>query len=133
MAVDLIKKLLAFDPLERLTAGQALAHPWFALTRRIGEEKACRPLVDFDFDFEKFDLTKSVAYDLIKDEICLYYSQEASSYYSRVKQSRPEGILELIFKAVATEEPKADEAMEMEILEAEESVSTEDDSNLLVD
>lgn len=30
--VDLIKKLLAFDPAQRITVRDALAHPYFALT-----------------------------------------------------------------------------------------------------
>eukprot|EP00586_Coscinodiscus_wailesii_P022616 CAMPEP_0172520710 /NCGR_PEP_ID=MMETSP1066-20121228/292165_1 /TAXON_ID=671091 /ORGANISM="Coscinodiscus wailesii, Strain CCMP2513" /LENGTH=222 /DNA_ID=CAMNT_0013303515 /DNA_START=642 /DNA_END=1307 /DNA_ORIENTATION=+ len=60
-AVDLVKKLLVFDPKKRLTAAEALTHPFFATVRekiRAGHlsHLKCdnvRPRADVSFDFDK--------------------------------------------------------------------------------
>ena len=60
LAVDLVKKLLVFDPKKRLTAAEALKHPYFKDLYSEEEDgvKLVEPVSPFDFDFELYDFTK---------------------------------------------------------------------------
>ncbi|CAH2050079.1 unnamed protein product [Thlaspi arvense] len=50
LAIDLMDKMLVFDPTRRITVGEALAHPYLAGFHDIADEPVCpRP---FSFDFE---------------------------------------------------------------------------------
>ncbi len=40
LALDLLSRLLAYDPRQRLTASQALDHPWFREVRGPGQAAA---------------------------------------------------------------------------------------------
>jgi len=40
-ALDLLEKLLAFDPIDRVTVPQALEHPWLAQYHDAGDEPDC--------------------------------------------------------------------------------------------
>merc|ERR1711916_234521 len=46
-AVDLLEKLLVFNPEERLTAAQALAHPFFAELHEEDNEPEASPFLDY--------------------------------------------------------------------------------------
>jgi len=47
----------------------------------------------YDFDFEKYSLSKEDFKDLIYDEIMLYHSDEAALSYIKSKEANPEGAL----------------------------------------
>lgn len=47
----------------------------------------------FDFDFEKYSLSKEDFKDLMYDEIMLYHSDEAAFNYIKQKKDNPEGAL----------------------------------------
>lgn len=49
----------------------------------------------YDFDFEKFSLTKDDFKDLIYEEIMLYHSDEAAFDYIKNKRKYPDGALHL--------------------------------------
>ena len=49
----------------------------------------------YDFDFEKFSLSKEDFKDLIFEEIMLYHSDEAAFDYIKNKRQHPEGSLHL--------------------------------------
>lgn len=69
LALDLIDKMLTFDPTKRITVEQALEHPYLAKLHDSADEPVCsRP---FSFDFEQ----EAVGQEQIKDMIY----QEASS------------------------------------------------------
>lgn len=51
----------------------------------------------YDFDFEKFSLSKDDFKDLIYEEIMLYHSDEAAFEYIKNKRKYPDGALHLRF------------------------------------
>ncbi|GLT71124.1 hypothetical protein SLA2020_431650 [Shorea laevis] len=62
-AVDLLEKMLVFDPNRRITVGEALCHPYLAPLHDINEEPVCpRP---FSFDFEQPSFTEENIKELI--------------------------------------------------------------------
>ena len=76
-AIDLIKRMLTFNPQKRITVEQALAHPYLADLHFEEDEPSGEMVSAFDFDFESYDLSKEEYKTLIYDEIMLYHSDEA--------------------------------------------------------
>ncbi|KAG1707279.1 hypothetical protein DVH05_026473 [Phytophthora capsici] len=66
-AVDLLQRMLVFDPVKRISVEEALEHPYLASLHNLEDE----PVADsiFSFDFEKEDLTESRLKELIFEEI----------------------------------------------------------------
>nr|KJB49446.1 hypothetical protein B456_008G120100 [Gossypium raimondii] len=65
-AVDLLEKMLIFDPHRRITVEEALCHPYLAPFYDINEEPICpRP---FNFDFEQPLFTEEIIKELIYRE-----------------------------------------------------------------
>jgi mitogen-activated protein kinase 1/3 len=55
-AIDLLTKMLAFDPGKRCTVQEALEHPYFEDIYDPSEIPQTSAM--FDFEFEEFELTK---------------------------------------------------------------------------
>ena len=55
-AVDLLKRMLTFDPNKRITVDEALNHPFLAELHCPEDEPITEPVSAFDFDFEIYDL-----------------------------------------------------------------------------
>jgi len=53
----------------------------------------------FDFDFEKYSLSKEDFKDLMFEEIMLYHSDEAAFNYIKQKKEHPEGALHVKYGA----------------------------------
>lgn len=53
-ALDLLDKMLKFDPLQRITAEEALNHPYLASLHDPEDEPTCEP---FDFSFDEMAKT----------------------------------------------------------------------------
>jgi len=53
MAIELLRATLAFDPAKRITAAQALEHPYFEKYHDPEDEPVCNDKFEFDFEFEK--------------------------------------------------------------------------------
>jgi len=76
-AVDLIDKMLAFDPSKRITVAQALAHPYLAsLHDESDEPSASRP---FFFDFEGETLSEERVRDLVYEELVGFHDEIRSA------------------------------------------------------
>ncbi|KAF8712946.1 hypothetical protein HU200_028732 [Digitaria exilis] len=65
-AVDLLERMLVFDPSKRITVDEALCHPYLASLHQINDEPACP--APFSFDFEQPSLTEEDIKELIWKE-----------------------------------------------------------------
>lgn len=70
LAVDLMERMLIFDPRKRITVEEALNHPYLASLHDINDEPTCQ--APFSFDFEEPNLTEDQIRELIYQEACLY-------------------------------------------------------------
>jgi len=62
-AVDLLERMLVFDPSRRITVDEALHHPYLASLHDINEEPTCP--APFSFDFEQPSFTEAHIKELI--------------------------------------------------------------------
>ncbi|KAG1452737.1 hypothetical protein G6F56_007741 [Rhizopus delemar] len=71
MAVDLLEKLLTFNPVKRITVEEALSHPYLEPYHDPDDEPIAPPIPDsfFDFDRYKEQLTKEQLKQMLYDEI----------------------------------------------------------------
>ncbi|WVZ22429.1 hypothetical protein V8G54_000973 [Vigna mungo] len=65
-AIDLVEKMLTFDPRKRITVEDALAHPYLTSLHDISDEPVC--MTPFSFDFEQHALTEEQMKELIYRE-----------------------------------------------------------------
>ncbi|XP_039117526.1 mitogen-activated protein kinase homolog D5-like [Dioscorea cayenensis subsp. rotundata] len=65
-AIDLVEKMLTFNPSQRITVEDALAHPYFASLHDTSDEPVCK--TPFSFDFEQHVLTEEHVKELIYRE-----------------------------------------------------------------
>jgi len=68
LALDLLHKMLEFNPEKRITVEDALAHPYLASLHDPEDEPDCPNLVSLDFDNTSTTLTKSILRELIYKE-----------------------------------------------------------------
>lgn len=66
-AIDLLEKMLVFDPAKRISVEEALDHPYLESLHNVEDEPVAEK--HFSFDFEKEDLTKLRLQELIYEEI----------------------------------------------------------------
>ena len=76
VGLDLLNRMLRFNPNERISVEDALAHEFFAGLHNEEDEPTCDIIDQFDFDFEVYDLEKSELKQLIYEEIMLYHDEE---------------------------------------------------------
>ncbi|KAJ4979103.1 hypothetical protein NE237_009883 [Protea cynaroides] len=65
-AIDLVEKMLTFDPTRRITVEQALAHPYLARLHDIADEPVCSE--PFSFEFERQPLAEEQMKEMIYRE-----------------------------------------------------------------
>ncbi len=70
--------MLTYDPEDRITVEQALAHPYLKQLHFPDDEPTTDPVCAFDFDFEKYSLSKEDFKGHMYDEKMLYHSDEAA-------------------------------------------------------
>ena len=97
LAIDLLKKMLTYDPDQRITVEQALKHEYLKQLHYPDDEPSSERVSAFDFDYEKYSLSKEEYKDLIYDEIMLYHSDEAAFNYINMKKENPNGVMNLKF------------------------------------
>jgi len=95
LAIDLLRKMLTYDPDERITVADALGHPYLKQLHFIDDEPTTDPVSPFDFDFEKYSLSKEDFKDLMFEEIMLYHSDDAAFNYIKNKRENPDGALHI--------------------------------------
>ena len=66
---------------DRITIEGALANPYMAQLHCADDEPVTDHVSGYDFDFEKFSLSKDDYKELIYEEIMLYHSDEAAFDY----------------------------------------------------
>ena len=93
LAIDMITKMLVFDPAQRISVEDALAHPYLAKLHAPEDEPTGEQLQRFDFDFELYSLKTHEYKELIFEEIKLYYEESAVENYMQQRQEHPDGIL----------------------------------------
>jgi len=81
--LDLLKKLLTFNPKKRITVEEALSHPYLEALHYPEDEPIGDPVSNLEFEFEKYELSLEQLKDLIYEEILLYHSPEFASEYER--------------------------------------------------
>lgn len=78
--------MLTYDPEDRITINEALEHPYLKQLHFPDDEPVTEKVSAYDFDFEKFSLSKDDFKDLIYEEIMLYHSDEAAYEYIKNKR-----------------------------------------------
>ncbi|ETW04861.1 CMGC/MAPK protein kinase [Aphanomyces invadans] len=72
-ALDLLDKMLVFDPSQRISVEEALQHPYLESLHNCEDEpKATK---HFSFEFEKENLTKRRLQELIAEEVCHFHPE----------------------------------------------------------
>lgn len=65
-AVDLLAKMLVFDPRKRISAAKALEHEYLLALHNVNDEPSAEP---FDFQFEAEDVTENQLRELIWEQL----------------------------------------------------------------
>ena len=84
--IDLLEKMLKFDPDKRITAGEALKHKFFDDIPKEDDDESLDPVTRFDFEFEDQDLNINELRDLLLHEIMLYHDQNILDEYEKAKE-----------------------------------------------
>lgn len=71
-AIELLYKLLAFNPLKRIMVEEVLASPYLSHLHEPTQEPTAQP---FHFDFEQHDLSKETYRELIYQEALLFHPE----------------------------------------------------------
>lgn len=85
-AVDLVKKMLIFNPDLRISVEEALEHPYLSTFHCPEDEPTSAPVSIFDFQFEEHNLSIRELKNLIYDEILLYHDPNKKAQYMRDKE-----------------------------------------------
>lgn len=85
-AIDLLQRMLVFDPKKRITVDEALQHPYLHDLHSDADEPKAKPVRYVDFEFEDKNLTLQQFKDLIYEEILLYHFPDFKAEYKEKKK-----------------------------------------------
>jgi serine/threonine protein kinase len=85
LGIDLLKRLLVFDPQQRITVEEALNHPYLADLHFPADEPVMSLVSLFDFEFENYVMTISDLKDLLYSEILLHHFPQRLTEYTQQK------------------------------------------------
>lgn len=71
LALDLLAKMLVFNPEKRLTVEECLAHEYLKELHSPDEEPICEEL--FDWSFDTFELTKETLQTMVYEEAAVFH------------------------------------------------------------
>lgn len=74
IALDLLSKMLVFNPNKRYTIEQCISHPYFEGLHNPEEEPICEEA--FDWTFDEVELTKENLQGMIYDEAIKYHPDD---------------------------------------------------------
>jgi serine/threonine protein kinase len=77
-AVYLLERLLAFNPADRITAGEALALPYFSEFHSLGYGMTAEPLDEAEFQFERVRLSS--------DEMRVAFIEEIAAHHPEARE-----------------------------------------------
>lgn len=86
LALQLLRRLLAFDPKDRPAAEEALADPYFNGLAKVEREPSCQPIPKMEFEFERRRATKEDIKELIFREILEYHRQLPKEHISGMER-----------------------------------------------
>ncbi|KAL6570759.1 Mitogen-activated protein kinase 10 [Orobanche gracilis] len=87
LALRLLEKLLAFDPMDRPSAGEALSHPYFKGLAKVEREPSRQPISKMEFEFERRRVTNEDVRELIFREILEYHPQLLKDYINGIERT----------------------------------------------
>lgn len=73
--LDLLSRMLIFDPAKRITVEDALEHPYLAELHHPDDEPLCAEVFTFDFDKTKENIPKETLRQLIWGEMLIYHPE----------------------------------------------------------
>jgi serine/threonine protein kinase len=85
LAMDMLRRLLTFDPDKRITVEQALEHPYLEGLHFPDDEPVASPVSLYDFEYERQILTMKDLKDLMYEEILWYHFSDKRREYDTGK------------------------------------------------
>jgi len=70
---DLVERMLAFDPRQRISVADALAHPYLAQYHDVNEEVIHQQPFHYDLSFEQEEYSTSKVRQLIYEQACEFH------------------------------------------------------------
>jgi serine/threonine protein kinase len=83
LAIDLLKKMMVFNPQKRMTVEEALKHPYLQDLHYPEDEPTREPVPSIEFEFEKYNLSLQQLKDLLYEEILIYHFDDFKKEYFR--------------------------------------------------
>lgn len=115
-ALDLLEKMLAFDPKDRITVEAALEHPYLQIWHDPGDEPDCP--TEFDFSFEEVDDMETMREMILKEvlEFRAMVRQPLSERNSQQEQEQPSDqiVSEVKPQQTSFDQPEFTSPMQME-------------------
>lgn len=86
-ALDLLKRMLAFDARERITAAEALRHEYLVALHNVNDEPDAEP---FDFQFERDDVSEHELRRLIWDQLRNFHKDIPAAPHLKITPAAPD-------------------------------------------